>query len=84
MKATMKMKCPECFGEKADCDKCGGSGYVDAKIADGVIYTRLCNACGFQNGGRVTGPGLPALPEKPDPCIQCHSPDVVWLEVGRT
>lgn len=80
---SMQAKCPHCFGERADCERCGGSGFIDVSLARGAMYTQHCNACGEDNGGRITGPDLPPIPEgRPQPCVWCKSPDTEWLLVG--
>lgn len=77
----MKAKCPYC---QTGCDKCK-DGYTTVSMATGALYTRHCNACDEDNGGRIAAAtGTP--PEQwrpPGPCVWCHSPDVIWLLIGE-
>lgn len=74
----LKAKCPHCFGEKQECDKCGGSGFVTATMPEGDWYTRHCThpLCGFDNGG-CQGRAIGDLSS--DKCIMCDHPEVVWI-----
>jgi hypothetical protein len=77
----VKAKCPYC---KNGCEKCDG-GYNKASMATGKIYTRHCNDCGEDNGGRIAAAFVlpPHQWNPPDPCVWCHSPNVEWLLVGE-
>jgi hypothetical protein len=82
----MKAKCYKCFGEKPDCNKCNGTGFVEASIASGEVYTRHCTNpdCGFDNGGMIVGPTAcpkEALDSPPSPCLYCNS-KAEWKLVG--
>lgn len=75
----MNALCPFCLNEddsRPTCDECGGSGALTIDIAEGALYTMRCKSpdCGFENGGRIVGPGL--LPIEGDEtvvrvCIVC-------------
>lgn len=56
----MEAKCPYC---EEGCEKCE-DGTLEVKMAEGALYTIKCQdpVCGFENGGRIVGPGLPPLP----------------------
>lgn len=63
----MKIKLPE-------------GGYGEASFAKGKVWTRRCQACGFDNGGYIST-------EKPyvacGICVMCESPMVVWKDTGE-
>jgi hypothetical protein len=76
----MKALCPYCVGKS--CDKCH-QGYLEVQIAEGAIYTRHCNSCGQDNGGRIVGPEFPLdVSESPGICVFCRSSDTKWELVG--
>jgi hypothetical protein len=76
----MKAKCPYC--EKG-CDKCK-EGYIEVSFTKGKIYTRHCDDCGFDNGGRIVPSEYPRPTEKLYPCVNCGSEKVRWLDTGVT
>ena len=81
----MDAKCPVCFGEKEECEKCDGTGNVTITIAKGKLYTIACmdKECGMTNGGRIVGPKIPPLPPTPDiPCLDCRGPSY-WKYLGE-
>lgn len=75
----MKAKCPHC---QSGCDRCDG-GFFDVEFADGSVYTRACTneACGFENGGRISQ--TPLSGDCGMPCVRCASP-AVWKFVAGT
>ncbi len=84
---TVKAKCPYCASaEKPGCEKCQ-DGFIEVGFASGDLYTRHCNACGEDNGGRIVGeePAMPleSIQEKPEPCVWCGSEDMVWQMVAK-
>jgi hypothetical protein len=83
----MKAKCPKCFGKNPDCETCN-DGFINVGIAEGAMYTRKCtsNECGFENGMRIVGEGLPPLSVDlggPKTCIMCKEP-TEWELVGMS
>ncbi len=71
----MTAKCPHC---ESGCPKCN-KGFFDVGFAKGTIFTRHCNACGEDNGGRICD----EEPEgRPEDCVFCDSSDIIWLAVG--
>lgn len=78
-------KCPHCFGEKADCAACGGSGCIAVKIPDPEthqLWLRVCGSCGEEVGGCFTGEGLPPLRDlRNDKCVFCGAFALKHVEV---
>ena len=75
----MKAKCPYCA---EGCDRCQG-GFTEVTFADGDVFTRHCNGCGKDNGGRIAAEFLkpPEQWAKPSPCVWCGSADMEWRKV---
>ncbi len=60
---------PECDGK--GCTGCN-NGFVEVTLPEHSIYTLKCNVCGLENGGRITGPDLPPIPDVPTiGCVSC-------------
>lgn len=74
----MKAKCPNC--EKG-CEKCK-DGFIEVSIAKGKLFTRHCDDCGFDNGGRVVPEGKDPPEGKPAPCVMCKSQNTRWMDTG--
>lgn len=61
----MKAKCPHCTD---GCEHCQ-QGYVEAKLAEGDLFTIHCLKCGFDNGGLICE-GFPSEPS--GECVMCN------------
>ena len=75
----MEALCPFCLNEddaRPDCEECGRTGTIHLVFAEGAMYTMKCKdpTCGFENGCRIVGPGLPPIEDdlgQPKVCIEC-------------
>lgn len=79
----MKALCPHCGGE--GCEKCIG-GYTSVGFATGMLWTRSCESCGYENGGHIVSKGTDAPLEDPAEwggCVMCSSEKVTWKLVGN-
>lgn len=77
----MDAKCPHC---KSGCEHCE-DGFIQVQFARGRLYTKKCSdpKCGFENGGRITGEGLPPITDDlgdPMDCIICKA-EASWVPV---
>lgn len=85
----MDAACPACIGEDAkteECKECSGTGTITVGFAEGALYTKTCvdPQCGYQNGGRIVGPGLPPIEDtqgSPMDCIICGA-EAEYVLVG--
>ena len=79
--------CPKCFGDKSDCDQCGGTGLVAFRVDAGEMWTCRCRDCGHCNGIRINSEDCPLNPDsdpvEPPYCIECRQTNVEWSLVGR-
>lgn len=62
---------------------------IDVTFADGVLWTRKCEACGFENGGFIehgknTRGSAEKDPYEPvnQPCAMCKEGPVKWSLIG--
>lgn len=69
---SLPAKCPSCFGEKASCDRCGGSGTVAVTIASGIWYSRDCVDCKMHIGVCIVGENAASYDE-----VRVHPEDLV-------
>lgn len=61
----------------------------DIRFAEGMLWTRLCRACGDCNGGVIGDLATvhhmpPDTAAKPGPCVWCDSLDTAWELVGMS
>jgi hypothetical protein len=74
----MKAKCPYC---DSGCSQCKG-GFIEVGFLKGRVFTRHCEDCGFDNGGRVVEHGDSPPEKKPEPCVRCGSEKMSWEDTG--
>jgi len=78
----MDAMCPSCGGD--GCRTCNQTGKVSVDFGSGLVYTRHCNSCGRDNGGKIVAAILPEHTPVEAPCVSCGDEHVTWVLVGKT
>ena len=52
---------------------------MTVRFAKGLLFTRHCPSCGFENGGRITN--SPEPPEESGICVMCGK-ETEWKLIG--
>lgn len=63
---------------------------IEVDLADGILWTFKCRACGFENGGFIEHEGNKRSSEEKDPysplnrpCVNCRQGPVEWLRITQ-
>ena len=81
MAETMNALCPCCGGN--GCRNCDESGYRPVGVKAGSMWTRHCDECGEDNGGRIEDRTVQPI-EALGRCVFCKGGPVTWKYVCET